>query len=382
MEKIPDQKVSPGYTLVSDAASLALVTEKLKGTARVGIDTEADSLHHYFEKVCLIQLSFSGENYVIDPLAGLSLTEFLEELAGKEMIFQGADFDLRILKKSFGFRPKAPVFDTMLAAQVLGYEKIGLAALVEKFFGVVLSKSSQKADWSRRPLTEKMLSYASDDTRYLEAITDAMTAELQMLNRMAWHRECCERAVKSSDFTDRSADREPWRIKGSSKMPPEASVFLRELWKWRDEEARKRDRPPFMILRNEDLLELASWRPQNLALPLSEGPDFLKRFSGDKRERLESAVRAAESIPRAEWPVLEKKREWREEKPEAEKVEKLIAACKAIAEELRIQPSFLASRSALTAVVLHRPRTLEKVMETGGLMRWQAELLMPVITSL
>lgn len=382
MEKIPDQKVSPGYTLVSDAAGLALVTEKLKGTARVGMDTEADSLHHYFEKVCLIQLSFSGENYVIDPLAGYSLTDFLEELSRKELIFQGADFDLRILKKSFGFRPKAPVFDTMLAAQVLGYEKIGLAALVEKFFGVVLSKSSQKADWSRRPLTEKMLTYAADDTRYLEAITDAMTAELQLLNRMAWHRECCERAVKSSDFTERNDDREPWRIKGSSKMPPAEAAFLRELWKWRDEEARKRDRPPFMILRNEDLLELASWRAQNRELPLKEGPAFLARFSGDKRERLESAVLAAENLKPSEWPVFEKKREWREEKPDAEKVEQLIAACRTLAEELRIQPSFLASRSAVTAVILHKPRTLEQVMEAGGLMRWQAQLLMPVLTGL
>ena len=382
MEKPADMKISSGYTLVDTAEGLARVTELLKGTARVGMDTEADSLHHYFEKVCLIQLSFLGENFIIDPLAGFPLTEFFEELSKKELIFQGADFDLRILKKSAGFRPKAPVFDTMLAAQLLGYEKIGLAALVEKFFGVVLSKSSQKADWSKRPLSEKLLTYASDDTKYLETLADLMSSELQQLNRMTWHKECCERAVKTADQPDRVSDREAWRIKGSSKMAPGAYVFLREVWKWRDEEARAKDRPAFMILRNEDLLDLVVWKEANPQIPLSEGPSFLTRFHGPKRERLEAALRAAEKIPQSEWPVLEKRTDWREERPDSEKLEQLLAACKVLAEELKIQPSVLASRSSLTEVVRHQACTLDKVMEVSGLMKWQAELMMPAIKTL
>ena len=123
------------YILVNNAECLAQLTESLAGTSRVGLDTEADSLHHYFEKVCLIQLSFSGKNYIIDPLAGFSLDAFLGALALKELVLQGADYDLRMLKRSYEFRPRAPVFDTMLAAQVLGYEKIGLAALVERSCG-------------------------------------------------------------------------------------------------------------------------------------------------------------------------------------------------------------------------------------------------------
>ncbi len=177
------------------AEALALLIEALKGTARVGMDTEADSLHHYFEKVCLIQLSFMGANYVIDPLAGFPLAEFFEVLSQKELILQGADYDLRMLKKTFGFRPKAPVFDTMLAAQVLGYEKIGLSALVERFCGVLLPKTGQKSDWSRRPLPEGWLNYASDDTKYLEALAGALSENLQKLNRAGWHRECCDRVV-------------------------------------------------------------------------------------------------------------------------------------------------------------------------------------------
>ena len=113
MGKIPNLKISSGYTCVDNAQGLARLTKILHGAVRVSMDTEADSLHHYYEKVCLIQLSFLGENYIIDPLVGFSLSEFFEVLSQKELIFHGADFDLRVLKKSFGFRPKAPIFDTI-----------------------------------------------------------------------------------------------------------------------------------------------------------------------------------------------------------------------------------------------------------------------------
>ena len=201
------------YILVNNAECLAQLTESLAGTSRVGLDTEADSLHHYFEKVCLIQLSFSGKNYIIDPLAGFSLDAFLGALALKELVLQGADYDLRMLKRSYEFRPRAPVFDTMLAAQVLGYEKIGLAALVERSCGVLLSKEGQKADWSRRPLSEKLLHYASHDTKYLEAVADVMSADLRRLGRMDWHRECCERVVTSAVQSVKGDDSEAWRVK-------------------------------------------------------------------------------------------------------------------------------------------------------------------------
>jgi len=367
---------------VDNAQGLARLTQMLHSAARVGMDTEADSLHHYFEKVCLIQLSFLGANYIIDPLGDFSLSEFFEVLSQKELIFQGANYDLRILKKSFGFRPKAPIFDTMLAAQVLGYEKRGLAALVERFFGILMSKAEQKADWSKRPLPVRLLTYASDDTKYLETMANALTENLQKLNRIAWHRECCERVVKTSALPDRSEEKEAWRVKGSSRLPPNELVFVRELWKWRDEEARKKDRPAFYILKNEDLIELAGWRAKNPHIPLHQGPAFLKRFTGENLARLENAIRSAENTPRAEWPPPPKKMEWVYERPDQEKLEPLLAACKTLAKALQIEPSFLASRSALTAVIQHQPRTIEKVMEVSGMMHWQAELITPAIETL
>lgn len=378
MPKDADSKMNSGHTFVDNEAGLARIIEALHGTSRVGMDTEADSLHHYFEKVCLIQLSFLGAHYVVDPLAGLSLPKFFEVLSQKELIFQGADYDLRMLKKSFGFRPKAPVFDTMLAAQVLGYEKIGLAALVEKICGVLLPKGEQKADWSQRPLPARLLTYASDDTKYLEAIAAVQSEGLEKLGRMAWHRECCERVVKTSGLPDKNEAKEAWRIKGSSKAAPAALVFVQELWKWRDEEARRKDRPPFMILKNENMIELAEWRAKNPKVPLAEGPSFLKRFSGEIFSRLEKAVRIAEKTPASEWPVPSRRTAWPERVSE-EKLEPLLAACKRLAAELKMESCFLASRAALTAAAQHQPESIERLMEVSGMMRWQAELMMPAV---
>ncbi len=372
------------FVYVDNAESLARLTDALRKASRVGFDTEADSLHHYFDKVCLIQLSFSGTQYIVDPLAGVSLKEFFETLAEKELIIQGADYDLRMLHKTFGFRPKAPVFDTMLAAQILGYEKIGLAALVEKICGVVLPKTGQKSDWSIRPLTPALLKYASDDTKYLEAVADKMTEELRGLNRLHWHRESCERVVNTSVLPGKNEDKEKdvWRVKGSSKLQPKSLVFLRELWKWRDEEARQRDRPPFMIMLNENLVALSEWLGENPSEPLSKGPVFLKRISGDKWSRLEKAIQTAAAMPPSEWPALPKKKEWRENESTEHRVEQLLTECKKIALELKIESSVLASRGSLTGAAERLPQSLEDLMKAGGLLRWQAELMLPAIQKL
>ena len=378
MQKDMGHKISSEFTYINTAEGLSRLTEVLHGVVRIGLDTEADSLHHYFEKVCLIQLSFSGASYIVDPLAGFSLSEFLAVLSKKELIFQGADYDLRMLKKSFDFRPEALVFDTMLAAQVLGYEKIGLAALAERFCGVVLPKSGQKADWAKRPLSEKLLHYAADDTRYLERIAGELTLNLRELGREEWHRQCCERAVEISGRPDKSDSKEEWRIKGTSKLPPEALIFVRELWKWRDAEARRRDRPPFMILRNEDMIELAGWLAGNPVAPIERGPSCLKRIAGENLTRLEEAILCAKNCPAGDIQVP-RRITMRESAVSLEKVEALRSACKEIADALRIEPCFLASRAAVMDIVRHRPASIEDVVKVSGMMRWQAELIMPAI---
>ena len=180
----------------------------------MAVDTEADSLHHYFEKVCLLQLSLQGRTYLVDPLADIPMEPLLKALAVKKLVFHGAEYDLRMLMAGYHFRPQGEVFDTMLAAQLVEGRACSLVTLAEKYLGVELTKQGQRSDWSRRPLTEAQLRYACNDTRHLEAIADHLQGELRRLDRLEWHRESCRRMVKATGQEKTPGDPERvWRIK-------------------------------------------------------------------------------------------------------------------------------------------------------------------------
>src|ERR1051326_5680615 len=163
----------------------------------VAVDTEADSLHAYPEKVCLIQISTVSGDKIIDPLAGFSIDPLLDALSGHQLLMHGADYDLRLLRKHHEFIPSA-VFDTMLAARLLGARQFGLSNLVEQYLGVKLEKGAQKANWALRPLTEKMERYARNDTHYLKPLSDRLRSELESKGRLAWHQESCARLIYES----------------------------------------------------------------------------------------------------------------------------------------------------------------------------------------
>ncbi len=145
---------SEGYVYFQEPTALERLIRRIKGHEKVAVDTEADSLHNYFEKVCLVQLSLGGEHFLVDPLTKLDLTGFLEAQADKPLIVHGGDYDLRMMRAWMGFRPHLEVFDTMIAAQLLGIEQIGLAALIERFFDITIGIAGVKSVWSRRPLSE------------------------------------------------------------------------------------------------------------------------------------------------------------------------------------------------------------------------------------
>ncbi len=157
--------------MIDNDVKLADLLPKLRAAQWLALDTEADSLHAYPEKVCLIQISTADGDVLVDPLAPIKLDSLFEVFNGRELIFHAADYDLRLLEKHHQFRPSA-IFDTMLAARLLGERQFGLSALAEKFLGVRLDKGAQKADWAQRPLTEKMEIYARNDTRHLKPLAD------------------------------------------------------------------------------------------------------------------------------------------------------------------------------------------------------------------
>src|SRR5215212_493480 len=228
--------------------------ESLAAQPQIAVDTEADSLHSYFDKVCLIQISVPGEDLIVDPLAKVDLNRFGELLANPAItkLFHGGDYDLRIMHRDFGFVVRNLV-DTSICAQLLGYEGIGLAALLERHFGVKLNKTHQRADWSMRPLPPDMLAYASLDTHHLAALAAKLREELIALGRWEWAVEEFAR-LEMVRYRENDEDVEPWRkVKNIGGLDRRSLAAVRDLYEWRDQLARKADRPPFKILGNDSM---------------------------------------------------------------------------------------------------------------------------------
>jgi ribonuclease D len=366
---------SDGYVYVRARAAMERLIQRIDTAERVALDTEADSLHNYFEKVCLVQLSFGGEHYLIDPLAGLDLNGLSEALADKPLILHGGDYDLRMLRASIGFRPRREVFDTMIAAQLLGLEQIGLAALTERFFAITIGKAGQKSDWSRRPLSENQLRYAVNDTRFLERLANRMHGELSARGRVDWHRESCRAMVESSGRDHARDPENAWRIKGAGRLTRRQLAYLRELWRWRDQHARSANLPAFRVLGNQEILGLVRWAESHPGVPLYQGPKLPRNIAGAQLTTLEEAIARAAGMDETEWPELRKRDHDSPRNDCSEEINSLRAECAQIARELEIAASTLAPRAALEAIASSRPRTVDEIMKTGGLLSWQAELV-------
>lgn len=331
---------------------------------RVALDTEADSLHCYFEKLCLIQISLPEHHVLIDPLApGFSLAPLYDALKSKELILQGADFDLRLLRRAGGMEAER-VFDTMIAARLTGKMEFSLAALVLHYFGITLAKGSQKENWAKRPLTEKMTDYAMNDTRYLLEISEKLEQELRGLGRWEWFQQSCAKAVQSAAITRERDMDNLWRISGSVELRGRASALLRALWTWRDEEAKAVDRPSFHILRNEELLD-AAYR-------FDAGQEvFIRHLSGSRLKRFHAAAAAAMALPESEWPVIIRKPRSRPTPEEEKRFHELKKKRDAAATELNLDPSLIAPKATLEALAADPGIAGERLLP------WQQGLLAP-----
>jgi ribonuclease D len=339
---------------------------KLKVATWVAVDTEADSLHAYPEKVCLIQISTAAGDQLIDPLAGFGLEPLLVALSSHELIMHGADYDLRLLCKHHEFVPSA-VFDTMLAARLLGARQFGLSNLVEAYLGVKLEKGPQKANWAVRPLTERMVRYARNDTHHLKPLADRLKAELETKARLLWHQETCARLI--IDCTrERPADMESiWRIKGSHLLGRPALAVLRELWHWRESEAIRANKPPFFVMSHQALVEIATAgttaRPLDALLP--------KHLSERRRAGLAKAVARALTMAPDEYPKILRPSGRRPSEAERRRYAELHKRRDARAADLGLDPTLLASRSMLSDLAHNWDKYAPQLMS------WQRELLAP-----
>ncbi len=347
--------------MITNSADLAAILPKLAGIDRVALDTEADSLHCYFEKLCLLQLSFGGEDFLVDPLAGFDLSPLTEALHDKQLVLQGADFDLRLLKRSLDFNATR-VFDTVVAARVLGIRAFSLAALVEQFFDVRLTKGSQKANWAQRPLPKHMEEYAINDTHYLLPLAEKLEAELKSKGRFEWFEQSCQRGLVQTAIERVRDEEDVWRIAGVGTLSPRAAGILRALWYWRDREARAADRPPFHILQNHLLLQSAK------DFEAGRTPEF-RHLTPRRRRAFLYAAEEAMRLPEEELPQRRARKGVRTTADMERAAENLRRRRDVVAEELGLEPSFIAPRAAVESIAADEARS-----ETL-LVPWQRELL-------
>ena len=362
--------------LVTDPAALRGLAARLARAPRIALDTEAASFHRYADRVYLVQVSSDHETALIDPLALPDLSPLGDLLASEtvEVVFHDADYDLRVLDRDYNFRARR-VFDTRIAAQLLGEPAVGLAALLEKHFGVVLDKKLQRADWSTRPLTPEMIAYAAADTMYLTRLRDRMADQLTTAGRRAWAEEEF-RQLEDVRWTALQTEDGWLRLKGAKVLPKRSQAVLRSLHQWREQTARALDRAPFRVAQNEALLAIARAAPRNQSELLAVRglpPPVGRRYGAqllaavgmglaDPLDTLPAPVRAARVRPdAAEEARLERLKELRNQRASA----------------LGLEPGVLCPNGALQAVARAAPATDSELEGIEDVRRWQIAALGP-----
>jgi ribonuclease D len=349
--------------LIDTQVQLKEFLPKLRKTSWVSLDTEADSLHSYPEKLCLLQVSLPGIDVLVDPLASLDVALLFKALASKELLIHGCDNDLRLMYAANQFVP-ARVFDTMWAARLLGFAAFGLNDLLSKLLGITLDKGSQKANWTRRPLTEKMTIYALNDSRHLRALADKLRDALKAKGRITWHQQICERLVREHAAPKAPNPDQAWRLKGSSKLNRREQAILRAACQWREGEAVDANKPPYFIVRHEDLVQLAG-----TVIDKKRKTAWPPKLSNRRFKSLRDAVGQALDLPPSEHP--ETPRTVRRRITQSEKLfyESLKVLRDKQAKALNIDPTLIASRSTLVKL------SLEDGNERDQILPWQRELL-------
>ena len=368
------------FEIIENDEQLEKLTSKLGDVHTVALDTEADSFHHYRPQVCLIQVSFNNQTFIVDPLAPIKIKPFLKELSQKELIIHDAGYDLRMLKSSFGFKSKNGVFDTMIGSALSGLKNVGLSALLEHVLDMKVAKHNQKADWSKRPLPAHLLQYAAEDTTFLTQIREYLEAKLEELGRSDWHTESCRAAVEAAYVLKEVSDPDnEWRIKGTGTLSFKEMAFLRQVWYWRENIAKQTNIAPFMICRNEEMVKLAQWAAKRKKTIDTESK-FPIRHKTNKQKTLIEALQKAQSLNPDQWPGPRKSDpSKRLSKATRNTVNELKAECDKIAQKLDLPLNLIASRSALTRIVVSKATTLEQIRKKEILLNWQTKLILPAI---
>lgn len=364
---------SASETYIDDPATLRRFIEEAERSidfSSCAIDTEADSMHSYETKLCLIQFAVPGALAIIDPLTigAEGLGDFVRFVDRFDVVWMhGADYDISLFNATFAWVPRS-ILDTQVAARLLGVGKFGLANLLEDEYAVKLSKQSQKADWSRRPLSAKMLEYAYNDVRYLIDLGGKYLSRLGALGRLEWFYESCRAAQESVLNRSGKSEDDVWRVNGWGRLSPKGLHFLKHLWLWRDEECRRLDRPAFKFLGNQEILTMA----EHLEAGKRVNPPHYLR-PGPVR-RLHEAIEAAHLVGPRDYPVKHRRGDGPRLEIDENHLERIRRYRDGKAAELGIEPTVLATRFAMERLAA---TNLPETDKTGSLLNWQRDLLGP-----
>ncbi len=366
-------------TWIRTREELDRLAASLSGCGAVAMDSESDSLHHYFEKVCLVQIATErGDACLVDPLALGKLDALAAVMADPRTIkvFHGADYDVTTMKRDFGFRFEG-LFDTMIAARFLGAPQFGLQALLRVEFGVELSKASQKDDWSRRPLAPVQEAYALADVGHLLALRQRLADRLAAAGRLRWVLEECDAVAALAPARRRNDPDAYQKIKGARALSPRSLAALRELVGWREERAARRDVPPFKVLSSETLLALAAARPTSAAA-VARFRGMPQALRADPAPLLEAVARA-EASPEQALPSIPREARPTLPEPVRRRIARLREWRVRTAAALGLDVSLVLPQRLLDRVAEAGARSVSDLEGIEGIRRWRVEALGPGI---
>ncbi len=359
----------PPAALVDSPAAFQNMLDDISGETALALDTESNSLYRYFYQVCLIQISTSRADYLVDPLRLPDIAPLGAVLADptRLKILHAAENDILMLKRDFGFA-FANIFDTMLAARILGWPQVGLAALLAQRFGLTLDKREQLTDWGRRPLTPAQLSYARLDSRYLLPLQDVLVAELQTRRRGREAQEAFE-ALTQVVYVEKPFDPDGfWRTKGARDLRPTEFAVLRELYLWRDSAARALDRPPFKVIGDDGLVQLSQRQPQRLA-DLHLSPRQIEQFG----RALLDAIARGRAAPAPQPPARNHDGNGRPDPEALARFDRLRAWRARRAAERAVDTDIVLTNDTLMAIARAAPASLEALAALRVMGNWKLE---------
>ncbi len=352
----------PAPLLVANPAALRQLAATLAREPAIGVDTESNSLFAYRERVCLIQFSTPAEDFIVDPLALDDLSPLAPLFANprQQKIFHASEYDVICLKRDYNFQ-FINLFDTMVAARTLGWPQLGLAAILETHFGVKVNKRFQRADWGRRPLTSELLDYARLDTRFLVRLRDLLEAELAATGRLREAQEEFARLERVAAAGNGANPHAFWRINGARDLAPGQAGVLRELHEYRERQAERADRPPFKVMSDQTLVEIARSGPNSLS-DLEGLPGMTPQQIHRHGANLLKAVRRGLGGPPVRPPHSE-----REPDSVRERYELLHQWRKRKAQARGVESDVIISRDALWELARGAPRTPEALARIENL---------------